>query len=107
MAPASTAPRLAGPRARLVLAAGVSLALAAMSIGPPPAGAVVSGRFGIQERTKVTVHHNEPLQYHGGPVLHSSDVYAIYWDPIGTYRGDWKRLINGYFHGVGASSGSL
>jgi len=40
-------------------------------------------------------------------VLHSSDSYAIYWDPTGTYRGDWKRLIDGYLHGVGAASGTL
>ena len=39
-------------------------------------------------------------------MLHSSDSYAIYWDPIGSYRGDWKRLIDGYFQNVGSASGS-
>ncbi len=47
------------------------------------------------------------LQYHGGPVMHSSNTYVIYWDPIGNYRGDWERLIDRYFQDVGAASGRL
>lgn len=66
---------------------------------------MVSGSFGVQPRAE-QVHAFAPLQYHGGPVLHSSDSYAIYWDPTGTYRGDWKRLINEYLQNVGADSGS-
>ncbi len=69
------------------------------------AGAVISGEFGYQRRSAVSVNR-EPLQYHGGPVLHSSDAYTIYWDPIGNYRGDWKQIINEYFYNVGAASGT-
>jgi hypothetical protein len=65
------------------------------------AGAVISGNFGIQTRAVPTTKE-EPLQYHGGPVLHSSDAYTIYWDPTETYRGEWKELINGYMQNVGA-----
>ncbi len=86
--------------------------LVALALAVAPAGAVIipetgPGEFGVQGREKVTINETEPLQYHGGPVLHSSDSYAIYWDPTGTYRGDWKRLIDKYFQDVGAESGSL
>jgi PKD domain len=77
-----------------------------LCLGASPAGAVISGGFGFQRRSAPTIK-NLPLQYHGGPVLHSSDSYALYWDPTGTYRGDWKRLIDGYLHNVGAASGTL
>jgi len=88
------------------IAGAFALALLALALLAPSADAVLSGGFGIQRRETATIK-SEPLQYHGGPVLHSSDAYAIYWDPTGTYRGDWKRLINGYFQNVGAESGTL
>jgi PKD domain len=88
------------------LSLGVAIALSFGSAAAP-AGAVVSGNFGQQLRAEVAINTKAPLQYHGGPVLHSSDSYAIYWDPTGTYRGDWKQLINGYLQGVGADSGTL
>jgi PKD domain len=43
----------------------------------------------------------------GNPVLHASNTYAIYWDPTDHYHGDWQHVIDGFFHAVGASSGSL
>jgi hypothetical protein len=78
-----------------------------------PANAVVSGSFGLQTRSSLKSLKEagavkiEPLQYHSGPVLHSSDAYAIYWDPTETYRFDWKELIDGYFSNVGAASGGI
>jgi PKD repeat protein len=75
-----------------------------------PARAVVSGSFGVQQRTPLELKElvtGGPLQYHGGPVLHSSDAYVVYWDPTGTYRGDWERSIDEYFVNVGAESGKL
>jgi hypothetical protein len=84
----------------------VLLALIAVLVFASSADAVVTGAFGQQRRAQPTVHE-EPLQYHGGPVLHSSDSYAIYWDPSGSYRGDWKRLIDEYLQSVGNASGSL
>lgn len=73
----------------------------AMLVIASTASAVLSGEFGYQRRTKPTVKL-EPLQYHNGPVLHSSDSYTIYWDPVESYRGYWKELINGYMSNVGA-----
>jgi hypothetical protein len=89
--------------AKLLL--GVTLVLTAALAFSAPAGAIISSGFGVQRRLAPTIHA-EPLQYHGGPVLHHSDSYTIYWDPTETYRGDWKELINGYMFNVGADSGS-
>jgi hypothetical protein len=71
-----------------------------------PAGAVIKGSFGVQPRGKVTVNE-APLRYHAGPVLTSSETYAIYWDPAGAYHPVWLRLLDGYLHDVGADSGKL
>jgi hypothetical protein len=43
----------------------------------------------------------------GNPVLHSSNAYAVYWDPTNHYHGDWQHVINTYLQGAGASGGSL
>jgi PKD domain len=75
-------------------------------VAVPTAGAVTSEGFGMDRRAKATFAQ-EPLQYHGGPVLHNSNAYAIYWDPIGIYREDWQQLINRYLYDVGAASGTL
>jgi hypothetical protein len=42
----------------------------------------------------------------GAPVVSSSHVYAIYWDPTDSYHGDWQNLIDTFFHNMGAESGS-
>jgi hypothetical protein len=81
-----------------------ALATVALMLGAAPAGAVLTGEFGQERRAAPTIKV-EPLQYHNGPVLHSSDSYAIYWDPSGAYRGDWMQLIDGYLQGVGSDSG--
>jgi len=79
----------------------------ALLFGAAPAGAVVTGSFGEQPRAKATVVATAPLQYHLGPVLHSSVSYTIYWDPTGSYNNEWKRLIDEYMQGVGAEKGTL
>jgi hypothetical protein len=43
----------------------------------------------------------------GSPVLASNRTYAIYWDPTDHYHGDWQHLIDTFFHGMGAESGTL
>ncbi|MEA2668257.1 MAG: hypothetical protein QOJ33_1191 [Chloroflexota bacterium] len=93
-------------RRRLALSLGLAALVAFFAVAAP-ARAVRSGEFGQQTRGAPATHENEPLQYHGGPVLHSSDSYAIYWDPSGSYRGDWQALIDGYLQGVGTESGTL
>ena len=58
---------------------------------------------------------SEDLTYHGGPVLHSNTVYAIYWIPPGatacggapcTVSANYETDINQYFTDVAAASGS-
>jgi hypothetical protein len=42
----------------------------------------------------------------GNPVLHRNETYAVYWDPTDHYHGDWQHLIDTFFQGLGAESGS-
>jgi hypothetical protein len=96
------APRLAPLRSSAFVLLAVFVLVAVVCLGiAQDAGAVISGNFGIQTRA-VPAANEEPLQYHGGPVLHSSDAYTIYWDPTETYRPEWKEQINGYMQNVGA-----
>lgn len=39
--------------------------------------------------------------------MHSSVVYAIYWDPDYYYHGDWEHLIDTFLRSAGSESGSL
>jgi hypothetical protein len=94
------------PRPFTALFGALALAAVATLLFASSANAVITGGVGEQRRAQPTVNL-EPLQYHGGPVLHSSDAYTIYWDPNRAYRGDWKERINGYFKNVGAESGGL
>jgi hypothetical protein len=96
-----------GARRRLLTLACLALLLSALAFGAAPAGALITGSVGVQLRERVPVNEALPLQYHGGPIMHSSDAYVVYWDPIGNYRGDWEELIERYFQGVGAESGQL
>jgi hypothetical protein len=49
---------------------------------------------------------NNNLSYHGGPVMHVNEVYAIYWFPPGsTYDPSYQSVINTYFGDVAAASG--
>jgi PKD domain len=43
----------------------------------------------------------------GAPVMHSSAIYAIYWDPEYGYHGDWEHSINTFMQRLGTASGSL
>jgi hypothetical protein len=43
----------------------------------------------------------------GNPVVHESNVYAIYWDPTAHYHGDWQGLINGFLHNVSSENGAF
>lgn len=88
------------------LAATVCAIALALTLGAAPSGAVISGSFGVQQRRPVT-RAAAPLRYHGGPILASSNTYAIYWDPAGSYRPAWLRLIDGYLEDVNADSGKL
>ncbi len=43
----------------------------------------------------------------GSPVVPASRVYAVYWDPVNRYHGDWQGLIDGFLQGAAAASGSF
>jgi hypothetical protein len=45
------------------------------------------------------------LDYHGGPVMHSSTTYAIYWAPSGAFPAGYETLMNRYLTDVGTDSG--
>lgn len=75
-------------------------------------------KYGVQPHaTKAEVFSGlpqSPLQYGGGPVMHSTSIYAIYWDPaklrggeagrIDKYHGEWVELIDQFFEGIAAES---
>jgi len=47
------------------------------------------------------------LAYHGGPVMHTNKVYAIYWVPSGySVSTNYRSLIDRYFADVAAASGA-
>jgi hypothetical protein len=98
--------RLAATRRMALVLASLATLSAALLLAAAPAGAFVSGEFGLQQRKPVWVRYG-PLQYHDGPVIHASDSYAIYWDPLELYNSEWMRLIDGYFRNVGDANGSL
>jgi hypothetical protein len=114
---------------RLVLIPGLTTCLAAASlIAPAPSGAVVSvvgsSTVGLQARhtdklfdgTLEETEFNEINEYPapekfanpaGNPVVHASNIYAIYWDPTDHYHGDWQSVIDGFLRGVGTQTSSL
>src|SRR6266446_825123 len=48
---------------------------------------------------------NSPVTHHGGPVLHASSVYTIFWVPPGwTLPTGYTTLINQYFSDVAHDS---
>lgn len=48
---------------------------------------------------------NGNVDYHGGPVLHSSTPYLIFWDPDHEFTSADKALFERYFTDVAADSG--
>ncbi|MEA2226071.1 MAG: hypothetical protein QOE67_1353 [Solirubrobacteraceae bacterium] len=102
---------MSGARISIALAGLLAMALTALLLLAPRAGAIVTSvggnQYGVQPETAASGAAT-PLGYENGPVVHSSAPYAIYWDPhSGTYSGEWQRLISGFLHDAGAESGSL
>jgi hypothetical protein len=98
-------PSAATRRMALALVSMVTVSLTVL-LAAAPAGAFISGEFGLQQRKPVFLRPG-PLQYHGGPVIHASDSYAIYWDPDELYNAEWMRIIDKYFQNAGSGSGGL
>ncbi len=119
----SAARREAVARLIALLAATVAVSAVLLSVASP-SGAMVKtlggqkyGLFPHATKEKAFIPDLTGLEYLGGPVLHASSVYAIYWDPSvlrtgdpgrpGKYQGDWQKLINGFLQGVASESGTL
>lgn len=80
---------------------------------PPPATLSSNGQlFGI-----VPIHQGGSsatnvlgvgkLTYHGGPIMRTNKVYAIFWKPAGySVNSSYNSLINRYFTDVAAASGA-
>ena len=121
-------PRLSAARGALrIWAAGFAVAAVALLGMSTPARAVVTSvstetgtaLVGLQPRNstyfidgrELEGGKERPLTFantQGNPVVHSSNVYAIYWVPTRyDYHGDWQHLINGFFQNLGNASGSF
>jgi hypothetical protein len=110
---------LASRGARLRAAAASVLTGVALLLAPGSASAVVNSvefegkpvTFGMQPRSIALGSPGAPVgtfdNPQGHPVMHSSSVYAIYWDPEYLYNGDWEHLIDTFLQSAGAESGSL
>jgi hypothetical protein len=56
--------------------------------------------------SSVDVAGTPNLTWHGGPVMHSTNVYSIYWAPAGYgYQAGYGATIDKYFRDVAADSG--
>ena len=116
--------QLAGVRSavtrRLALAIGsIAILSAALLLGAAPAGAVVKTvggqTYGIAPADPTGVaDHSYPMTYEGGPVVHSSASYLLFWAPQthptaeypqGAYSGESERIIGDFFHNLAEESG--
>jgi len=102
-------------------AALLASAVAVMALAAP-AGAVVTstpaGRVGYLPVNEGIAAHaaapkgatvptgEPPLEYHGGPVMHSQTAYAIFWAPSGySFPSGYRAAIESYLQNVAADSG--
>jgi PKD repeat protein len=74
---------------------------------PGVAPAAIPGSVASAHAAAVTAAGSswDSLNYQGGPVLHSSKPYVIFWAPSGeTIPASWQSLIERYFTDVAADS---
>ncbi len=98
-----TATTLVGALLLLVLVACLLAARADAVVTP-----VNGNEFGVQPETSSMTPAVGPLTYGGGPVVHASAPYALFWDPsAGGYHAEWHELITDFIFGFAHDSGSL
>lgn len=128
VAPVALPPRPLQPRPALSLALRATLAacaaaftavLATLAFAAPAAAKVVevsaapgeSVKVGLQTREETLLSDGEGGEAFanaaGRPVVSSSKVYAIFWDPEDAYHGDWQQLIDEFFSNMAHGSGML
>jgi hypothetical protein len=61
---------------------------------------------GLYEEHEGKVVIGVPTNQTGNPVVPSSSIYAIYWDPDYLYHNDWEKLIDKFLGNLEASNGS-
>ena len=89
-------------RSRAVLFA--ALAVVAGSLLPAVA-ALPSAGASPAALTRVVRPHIADVTYHGGPVQHSSAVYAIFWAPAPySFPADYQNVVSQYFTDVAHDS---
>jgi hypothetical protein len=101
------------------------LILVALAVWPATAGALVApttggGKVGYLPLNQAAgpfggsslgVHATEPtgsppLKYHGGPVMHSQEAFAIFWAPSGySFPSGYEGAIETYLEDVAVDSG--
>ena len=83
--------------------AAAASALAGQAPQPVRAGSV-SGL--VPSRIAPQAAGSGDLLYHGGRVMRSNKVYAIYWQPTGfSVSANYQKLISGFFSNVARSNG--
>ncbi|MDX6448499.1 MAG: hypothetical protein QOG29_1956 [Gaiellaceae bacterium] len=93
----------------LTTATALCLAAGAFGDGPPPAAQRILGQ--VPALTKASnfataVSGLGKLSYHGGPIMPTNKVYAIYWIPAGySVSPGYTSTINRYFGDVATDSG--
>jgi len=102
----------------MLAAAFVAVVVGALSLAAP-AGAIVTTVAGttVGLQPRIATGYNfagepgaNPKTYanpSGNPVLHGTNVYAVYWDPTDHYWSEWQNVIDQYFQNAGTASGSL
>ena len=87
----------------VVLAAAATSALAESSPLPVRVGDVAGL---VPSRLAAQAGGLGDLTYHGGRVMRTNKVYAIYWLPSGsTESSRYQTLLNGFFSNVASASG--
>jgi hypothetical protein len=100
------AARLLSRRLALLLGSTATLSVGLL-LAAVPAGAIVktfaSHEYGVEPQAGVATPATA-LGYHNGPVVHSNESYAIYWDPE-DLGAAWQRLTAGFLEEAGRESG--
>jgi hypothetical protein len=107
---------------------GCAAALISGAVAVAPAGAVVTtvgpANVGLQppneaflldgplKENALNAFSEEPEPFtfanaSGNPVVHGSNVYAVYWDPTARYHGDWHEVIDHFLQGASRESNAL